>query len=113
RHSLWLAVFAAAVDHSMPDAAHGTKTDLPLDPVNDQRASRSMVGRLNRQVFACLARNIRLKSGIGQSNALEFAREQASRRCLGAVKGKLDARGATVNCEDTGLHHSNRNPSVC
>src|SRR2546426_45892 len=94
------------MNHTMADAAHGTKTDLPLDPVNNKRASRPVVGRVNRPILACLARKIRFKSSISQSNALDLAREQASRRLLYAVKGKLDARGATVDCEDTGLHHS-------
>ncbi len=72
-HSLWLTVLAATVDHAMPDAAHSSKTNLLLDPINHKRAGREMVGRVNRSLFAFLSRNVRFKSGIGQSNAFQFA----------------------------------------
>src|SRR5438876_4763646 len=93
------------MNHTVPDAAHGSKTDLRFDPVDNIHASRPVVGGVDRPVFACLARNVRFKSGIGQSNTFDLAREQASRRFSCAIQRELDARGATVNCEDTGLHH--------
>ena len=96
---MWLGEQRAAMNHAMANAQKFVQPGPFFEPVNEKSSRGMMIVSLNGYGLGAASRSIRRKAAIRQTDAFDFAREQASVGIPGIVKCKLNARRAAVDRE--------------
>ena len=104
-HQLWsdalgLAQYQPAMDYSMPDAGHLGEPDMTIQPANQKRRRRPVIGCTNDTRGGLAAAVMDRQRWLGQADAFDLAGKQPRGGRVGAVEGELDARRPAVNRQD-------------
>jgi hypothetical protein len=97
-NSLRFVILWPAMHHAMPDRGQCVGPAALLDPIHQKAHGYRVIWRLDwARKVVCLARCLYAEGGFRQSNPLNSAIQNPSKRIAGFEHGKFNTRRATID----------------